>query len=126
LTIVLALVKLNPMVNTTDSEILDATFSALSDPTRRSILLRLAQGGEATVSQLAEPYEMSLPAISKHLRVLTDAGLLRRRKEGRAHWISLNAAHMKTAAEWLAYYRQFWGDSLDALATLVEDDEATE
>jgi len=79
-------------------------------------------GGEATVTELAEPFEMSLPAISKHIRVLETAGLLARRRDGRIHYLSLNAAAMQEASEWLDTYRKFWQNSLDALAELIEED----
>jgi DNA-binding transcriptional ArsR family regulator len=104
------------------SEELDATFSALSDPTRRAILTRLQQG-EATVTELAEPFNMSLPAISKHLRVLEKAGLITRHVEGRTHKLILTAQPLRHATEWLAVYRAFWESSLDTLAELVEDDD---
>ena len=107
------------MVN---SQSLDATFAAISDPTRRAILERLTHG-EATVTELASPFDMSLPAISKHIRVLENAGLLNRRKEGRIHKIMLNSAALREASEWLESYRTFWESSLDALANLVEDVE---
>ncbi|MFN8448740.1 MAG: metalloregulator ArsR/SmtB family transcription factor [Anaerolineae bacterium] len=100
---------------------LDAVFSALADPTRRAILERLATG-EASVTELAEPFadEMSLPAISRHLRVLEAAGLIARAREGRVHRLRLRPAALKTAAEWLAYYRQFWDEQFDSLAEFLE------
>ena len=94
---------------------LDATFSALSDPTRRAILAHLARG-EASVTELAEPFNVSLPAISKHLRVLERAGLLTREKDGRVHRCRLAAEPMEEAAEWIALYRRFWEERFDALA----------
>jgi DNA-binding transcriptional ArsR family regulator len=94
---------------------LDAAFSALSDGTRRAILARLALG-ETTVSEIARPFPVSLPAISRHLRVLEEAGLVRRRRTGREHLCALDPAGMRTAADWLETYRIFWGNSLDALA----------
>ncbi|MEZ4672144.1 MAG: metalloregulator ArsR/SmtB family transcription factor [Anaerolineae bacterium] len=100
---------------------LDAIFSALSDSTRRAILQRLARG-EATVSEVAEPFDMSLPAISKHLRILEDVGLIVRQKEGRLHHLSLSAAPMKNATEWLEYYRQFWDEQFDSLADFLATD----
>ncbi|MCI0707076.1 MAG: metalloregulator ArsR/SmtB family transcription factor [Ignavibacteriae bacterium] len=93
---------------------LDGIFAALSDPTRRAIVERLSQG-EASVTELAEPFDMSLPAISKHLRILEEAGLLLRRKEGRVHHIQLNSKPMKEALQWIEHYRQFWDDRLDSL-----------
>jgi DNA-binding transcriptional ArsR family regulator len=98
---------------------LDATFGALSDPTRRAILARLAQG-EATVSELAEPFDVSLPAVSKHLRVLESAGLLRREIDGRIHRCRLAPQPMKDAAAWIEKYRAFWENQFDALAKYLE------
>jgi len=99
---------------------LDATFAALADPTRRALVERLACG-EARVSDLAAPFRMSLPAVSKHLGVLESAGLIRRRREGRAHYLSLHAEPMATAAAWLERHRRFWEGSLDRLAALVAE-----
>jgi DNA-binding transcriptional ArsR family regulator len=101
------------------SPALDAAFGALSDPTRRAILARLARG-EATVSQLAEPFHVSLPAISKHLRVLESAGLLTRAIDGRVHHCRLAPAPMKNVADWISQYRVFWDSQLDALAEFLE------
>jgi DNA-binding transcriptional ArsR family regulator len=98
---------------------LDATFAALSDPTRRGLLARLAQG-EASISDLAAPYDISLPAVSKHLRVLERAKLVARRKEGRVNRCRLVAAPMKDAAEWIERYRQFWEEQFDALARFLK------
>jgi DNA-binding transcriptional ArsR family regulator len=98
---------------------LDAAFGALSDPTRRAILARLARG-QATVSQLAEPFQVSLPAISKHLRVLESAGLLTRAIDGRVHHCRLAPAPMKNVADWISRYRVFWDSQLDALAEFLE------
>ena len=104
---------------------LNATFAALADPTRRAILQRL-MNGEATVTELAEPFNMSLPAISKHLTVLERAGLITRQRQGRIHRIMLAAHPLREATEWLSAYRDFWEDSFDALAALLGDkDEAT-
>jgi DNA-binding transcriptional ArsR family regulator len=103
--------------NTTDR--LDKVFSALSDPTRRAILERLARS-EASVMELAAPFEMSLPAISKHLRILEHAGLVAREREGRFHHMHLTAAAMKDAAEWLEHYRRFWAAQLDNLAAYLD------
>jgi DNA-binding transcriptional ArsR family regulator len=106
---------------------LDRTFAALSDPTRRAILARLA-AGEATISDLASPFEVSLPAISKHIRVLEHAGLLTRRKRGREHHCRLSPFALKEASEWLAFYRRFWTQRLDDLASYLAegDDDAAE
>ncbi len=98
---------------------LDAIFSALGDPTRRAILARLALG-EASVGELAAPHEMSLPAVSKHLRVLETAGLLRKEKDGRVIRCRLEAAPLRDAAAWIAAYRRFWEAQLDALAGYLE------
>ncbi len=109
------------MVN--DVPVLDRIFAALSDPTRRAILERLARG-EATVTELAEPFEMSLPAVSKHLRVLESAGLIVRQREGREHHLRLAAASLKNAADWLADYRRFWEEQFDSLAGYLAEEES--
>jgi DNA-binding transcriptional ArsR family regulator len=98
---------------------LDAAFAALADPTRRAILERLARHG-ATVSELAEPFDMSLPAVSRHLRVLERAGLLERRIEGRVHHIGIVPGPLQTVEQWLGEHRSFWEQRLDALARLLE------
>jgi DNA-binding transcriptional ArsR family regulator len=98
---------------------LDATFGALADPIRRAILARLAQG-EATVSELAAPFDVSLPAVSKHLRVLESAGLLHREIDGRIHHCHLAAQPMKDAAAWIETYRVFWEAQLEVLAHYLE------
>ena len=89
---------------------LDATFHALADPTRRAILARVAGGG-CNVSELAEPFDMSLAAVSKHLKVLERAGLLTRSRKGRVHNLQLEAAPLKEAAMWISFYQKFWGRS---------------
>lgn len=96
------------------SAALDATFSALGDPIRRAILARLARG-ESTVSELAEPFDVSLPAVSKHLRVLERAGLVRREVIGREHRCRLDGRPLREAEAWLDHYRNFWEVRLDAL-----------
>jgi len=101
---------------------LDATFAALSDPTRRAILARLAQG-QATVTELAAPFPFSLPAVSKHLRVLESAGLLTREIDGRVHRCRLAPEPMKTAAQWIEHYRVFWEKQFDALAQYLKSSE---
>src|SRR5713226_7038758 len=98
---------------------LDATFAALSDPTRRAILARLAHG-QATVSELAAPFPFSLPAVSKHLRVLESAGLLQPEIDGRVHHCRLAPEPMKTAAQWIEHYRVFWEKQFNALAQYLE------
>jgi DNA-binding transcriptional ArsR family regulator len=105
---------------------LDSTFAALSDVTRRGILARLASQGETSVSDLAAPYKMSLPAVSKHLRVLEHAGLVSRQKNGRVHRCRLRAEPMKDAGAWIEHYRQFWEAQLDSLARYLEDSVAAE
>jgi len=113
------------MVNTSSPETLDAVFAALADPTRRAILARLIVG-ESTVTELAKPFEMSLPAVSKHLRILEKAGLLKRQKSGRIHRIALVALPMQEAAEWLTNYRAFWTERFDTLAALLEEESAND
>ncbi len=98
---------------------LDRTFAALADPTRRHILAHLASGDKC-VTHLARPHAMSLPAVSKHLRVLEKAGLLRRRRYGRVHEMQLDAKPLKQAAQWVEEYRKFWEGSLDRLAAYLE------
>jgi DNA-binding transcriptional ArsR family regulator len=93
---------------------LDRTFAALSDPTRRAILARLAEG-EATVNEVAAPFAISLPAISKHLKVLEHAGLITRGRDAQWRPCRLEAAPLEDAADWLERYRQFWEGSLDRL-----------
>ncbi len=105
------------MVNYSSAS-LDATFSALSDPTRRKILARLARS-RSSVTELAKPFKISLPAISKHLRVLENAGLLARETHGRVHLCRLVAGPIKDAAEWTARYRDFWERRLDDLANYL-------
>jgi DNA-binding transcriptional ArsR family regulator len=102
------------------ADTLDRTFAALSDPTRRAILARLAQG-DASVSELAAPFAMSLPAISKHLRVLEQAGLVERTRDGRVHRLRLVAQPLHQAASWIAHYQQFWEQQLAALADYLHD-----
>lgn len=109
----------NHMVNYS-SATLDSVFSALSDPTRRGILELLARA-ESRVTELARPFAMSLPAISKHLRVLEKAGLIKRAKDGRVHRVSLEAAPMQEASAWIAEYQKFWEGQFDALAQFLEN-----
>ena len=93
---------------------LSSTFSALADPTRRAILARLALG-ETSVNELAEPFDMSLPAVSKHLKVLEGAGLITRGRDAQWRPCKLEAAPLKEAASWIEYYRRFWEMSFDRL-----------
>jgi DNA-binding transcriptional ArsR family regulator len=105
------------MVNDS-SEQLTTVFSALADPTRRAILARLARG-EASGTELAQPFSISVPAISKHLRVLKNAELIRHRKDGRTHLFRLAASPMREAADWLEHYRHFWEAQFDSLDTYL-------
>ncbi len=100
------------------TEALSAIFGCLADPTRRAILTRLA-GKAQSVTELATPFRMSLPAISRHLRVLEDAGLIRRTILGRVHRLRLNAGPMRAAANWIKRYEQFWNERLDALERVL-------
>ena len=118
------LLIINSMVNNS-SEQLDTIFMALADPTRRAILEHLARG-EASGTELARPFSISVPAISKHLRVLENADLILHRKDGRTHRFRLAANPMKEAATWLEHYRQFWEnqfDSLDAYLQTTSEEE---
>ena len=99
---------------------LDRTFSALADPTRRALLARLEEEDGLSVSELAKPFPVSLPAIMKHLDVLSDAGLVTRTKTGRTVSCRLNAEPMEEAMGWLAHYQRFWAQRLDALEALLE------
>ncbi|WP_245310096.1 ArsR/SmtB family transcription factor [Bradyrhizobium jicamae] len=101
---------------------MDRTFAALSDPTRRALLARLGDREGLSVSELAQPFSMSLPAIMKHLDVLSDAGLITREKTGRTVACRLTAQPMEQAMEWLNRYQRFWSDALDRLAAFVEED----
>ena len=107
------------MVNYQDGA-LDRTFSALADPTRRALLARLDEEPELTVSQLARPFPMSLPAVMKHLDVLAEAGLVERTKTGRSVNCHLRAAPMEQAMNWLARYERYWSEQLDQLAAFLE------
>lgn len=98
---------------------LSNTFAALADPTRRAILARLAKG-EASVGELAEPFQISLPAVSRHLRVLEDARLIERRIDAQWRLCRLRAAPLKEAGDWIEHYRKFWEVRLDNLARYLE------
>ena len=102
------------------SDLLSSTFSALADPTRRAILARLAQG-ETSVTELAQPFKMSLPGISKHLKVLERAGLISRGRDAQWRPCQLKAAPLKEAADWISEYRQFWEESLDRLDDYLQE-----
>ncbi len=97
-----------------NSDRLSATFAALADPTRRGILARLASG-EASVNEIAEPFDISLPAVSRHLKVLADAGLIERSREAQWRPCKLKAEPLKDVADWIEHYRRFWEESFDRL-----------
>ena len=97
------------------TDTLDSTFAALADPTRRAILARLASGGEASVKELAEPFEMTLPAVSKHLKVLERAGLISRGRVAQSRPCRLEADPLREVADWVEQYRRFWEQSFDRL-----------
>jgi DNA-binding transcriptional ArsR family regulator len=101
---------------------LDRTFAALADSTRRALLARLSSDDVLSVSELAQPFAMSLPAVMKHLDVLTDAGLVAREKTGRVVGCRLTAEPMREALAWLNRYERFWSDNLDRLTAFVEED----
>ena len=101
------------------AEPLDAVFAALADPTRRAIVERLTEG-EATVGELADPFDMSLPAVSKHLRVLEEAGVIERRRDGRMRRCRLVEDPLGDAISWIVRYGTFWEERLDALGDLLE------
>jgi DNA-binding transcriptional ArsR family regulator len=104
---------------------ISTTFAALADPTRRAILARLALG-ETSVTELAAPFEMSLPAVSKHLRVLETAGLISRGREAQWRPCKLKAEPLRQAADWLEFYRQFWEQSFDRLEEYLQRVQAEE
>jgi DNA-binding transcriptional ArsR family regulator len=105
-----------------EDPVLDRIFAALADPTRRAVLERL-DGGSLPVTELAAPHGMSLPGFMKHLRVLEDAGLIARSKEGRVVSCELSAAPMKAASTWMSRYEKFWSDQLDSLARYLYQQE---
>jgi DNA-binding transcriptional ArsR family regulator len=105
---------------------LDRTFAALADPTRRALLSRLEASDGLSISELAQPFEMSLPAVMKHIDVLTEAGLMTRSKSGRTVTCRLNAAAMEAAAGWLNRYARFWNEKLDKLVAFLEEDDTCE
>lgn len=114
----------NHMVKYSEDQ-LNATFGALSDPTRRAILSRLAKG-EAQVTELAAPFGMSLPAVSKHLKVLEKANLVVRHKDGRVHRFVVNPKPVRSAISWVEQYQQFWEQQLDALGRYLETNQKKE
>jgi DNA-binding transcriptional ArsR family regulator len=99
---------------------LSTTLSALADPTRRAILARLVEG-EATVNELAKPFEISLPAVSRHLKVLERAGLISRSREAQWRPCKLQAQNLRAVDDWLAIYRRFWDESFDKMAAYIND-----
>jgi DNA-binding transcriptional ArsR family regulator len=103
---------------------LDRIFHALSDGTRRAMIARLSEG-ERSIGDLATPFAMSFAGASKHVRVLEQAGIVRRRRAGRTHFCSLEPARLADAREWLAHYERFWADRLDALDALLKAEDAT-
>ena len=109
----------------TTADTLDRTFAALADPTRRAILARLATG-QATVTELASPFAMSLPAVSKHLKVLERAGLITRGREAQWRPATLEAEPLHAAADWLEQYRQLWEERLDRLDEYLRDIQGTQ
>jgi DNA-binding transcriptional ArsR family regulator len=108
------------MTTSTDRR-LDLVFGALADRTRRQLLAQLASA-PASISELAAPHDMSLPGVSKHVRVLEHAGLIRRTVDGRVHRCTLDAAVLRAADDWLAHYRMFWDHTLDALNVYIRQD----
>ena len=104
-------------------QVLDRTFAALADPTRRALVARLGEEASLSVSELARPFAVSLPAIMKHLDVLSDAGLVARAKTGRTVACRLTARPMEQAMDWLNRYQRFWSENLDRLAAFVEEDQ---
>ncbi|MEI7805951.1 MAG: metalloregulator ArsR/SmtB family transcription factor [Hyphomicrobiales bacterium] len=114
---------LNSMVNYSNAT-LDRTFAALADPTRRALLARLNEKNNLSISELARPFDMSLPAVMKHLDVLSDAGLIKRNKTGRTVSCQLAAAPMESAMDWLHRYERFWSERLNRLSKFLEEDES--
>src|SRR5579863_9927937 len=106
-------------------DLLSETFAALADPTRRAILARLSSG-EASVTELAAPHDISMPAISKHLKVLERAGLITRGREAQWRPCRLDAGGLKNVADWVEHYRRFWEASLDRLNSYLEELKAQE
>ena len=104
---------------------LDPTLSALADPTRRAIIAAIGRG-ERRVTEIAEPFDMSLNAVSKHIKKLERAGLVRRRRDGRDHYLSVNPAPIEQAADWFDAQRQFWNSRLDRLEALIKAEKDNE
>lgn len=102
---------------------LNRTLAALADPTRRAIVARLVEG-DARVTEIAAPFDVSLNAVSKHVKVLEGAGLVRREVRGREHWLSFDGSPLAEAVNWIDRYRRFWEGRLDALADFLRDSKA--
>ncbi|MGF1574256.1 MAG: ArsR/SmtB family transcription factor [Sumerlaeia bacterium] len=113
------------MKQTASAKRLDTVFKAVSDSTRRAILQQLSTGPKAVV-EVAKGFSMSLPSVSKHIRVLEDAGLIKRRVEGRVHHLHLNAKPMKEATEWLEFYHQYWSLKLNSLERYLQEESTKE
>lgn len=113
------------MTDRTETDPLSATFAALADPTRRAILARLAEGA-ANVGELARPFDISAPAISRHLKVLEEAKLIARRKQGQYRVCRLQPDRLKTLSRWIDRYRVFWEGQLDALSDYLDEVQDTE
>lgn len=111
---------LTNMLNTDAADTLSLTFAALADPTRRAILARLSEG-EATVGELAAPFAMSLPAVSRHLKVLAKAGLIRQGRDAQWRPCALEAAPLQQANDWIEHYRRFWEQSFDRLDDYLKE-----
>jgi DNA-binding transcriptional ArsR family regulator len=116
---------MNAHASVATADPLSATFAALADPTRRAILSRLMQG-ETTVSDLAAPFQMSLPAVTKHLRVLERAGLIRKGRDAQRRPCRIEAKPLKEATDWIAQYQRFWEQRLDRLDAYLQELQASE
>ncbi|HSM03563.1 MAG TPA: metalloregulator ArsR/SmtB family transcription factor [Longimicrobiales bacterium] len=111
---------MSPLTAPASDAALDRTFAALAHPTRRAILTRLVREGEASVGDLAEPFDVSLMAVSKHLKVMAEAGLIRREKDGRIRRCTFEPEGLRPARDWIESHRRFWEEGLDALAAYLE------
>ena len=95
-------------------------YAAIADPTRRALLLRLAEEGEKNVTELLKPFSVSQPAVSKHLRILREAGLVRSRKEGRLRLYDIEASRLRQVYDWVSHFEQYWDERLDALGDYLD------
>ena len=95
-------------------------YAAIADPTRRALLIRLAEEGEKNVTELLEPFSISQPAVSKHLRILREAGLIRSRKEGRLRLYKIEASRLRQVYDWVSHFEQYWDEKLDALGDYLD------